>query len=201
MARELQELGPMVSAQATLTQTFTATLMRSYLGEAYGWTLDAFSSNALYVNSVNPDPTTAVNRWNIEAPEDMDIRAGDYILAIFGEEGSTESLAAGLEKGITVEIMFQRPSMYHVTVCRMGESLGMKLKHFPGASSVFIESTTIGAVSKQAPHVCEGDRIVAVNGVVSDAAALLTALQASDELRLRCTRKPLNDDFDDEDDM
>mmetsp|Transcript_37142 Transcript_37142/g.78795 ORF Transcript_37142/g.78795 Transcript_37142/m.78795 type:complete len:231 (-) Transcript_37142:587-1279(-) len=166
---------------------FIATLVKQNGSESIGWQVDVVDEKRLFLCRILTSPS-ALSKYNASVPEDRQLRIGDYILKVNGNNSSVNSMMTTARSAQTLDLLVQRPRLFTKTIKKDGPSLGLMLTHAKGCPSLCIEGINDGPVKRMAPDLQLGDRIVAVNGVRGDSETLMRALQQDSELNLEFSR-------------
>uniref|UniRef100_A0A7S2AIT0 PDZ domain-containing protein n=1 Tax=Alexandrium andersonii TaxID=327968 RepID=A0A7S2AIT0_9DINO len=175
---------------------FTITIRRPNPGQSLGVTFDACMPLHIYVSKVGEPGTLS--------PELQNIRQGDFIIAVNGAQNAAMSQELKEAKpGAELVLDVRRPIEYDVFISK-GASLGCGIIYDAQiGNTLSISNVQDGPVQSwnermrqegRLPEVVrEGDRILSVNGQVSTASDLLTAIREARDLRLRMSRPCFDD--------
>eukprot|EP00930_Biecheleria_cincta_P061249 TRINITY_DN46825_c0_g1_i1.p1 TRINITY_DN46825_c0_g1~~TRINITY_DN46825_c0_g1_i1.p1 ORF type:complete len:246 (-),score=49.40 TRINITY_DN46825_c0_g1_i1:316-1005(-) len=133
----------------------------------------------------------AAEAWNASCDSKLDIRPGDQIVAVEGNNIAPDTYAdtmAALPAKHSVSVAFRRPHIKSLKVTKNGRKLGVATSARAGFG-VVIKEITDGVISewgkKHPQHAVKPqDRIVEVNGKTGDVYALTKLLGSSDDLEI-----------------
>mmetsp|Transcript_37143 Transcript_37143/g.78797 ORF Transcript_37143/g.78797 Transcript_37143/m.78797 type:complete len:240 (-) Transcript_37143:29-748(-) len=166
---------------------FVATIMKGSGTESVGWQVDIVDNQKLYLCRILGAPSP-LQTYNASVSEDRQLKIGDYIMQVNDAAGSVNSMMQISRTSPVLNLVVQRPRVFAKTVFKDGGSLGLALTHAKGCPSLCIEDIKDGAVSRSAPDVMVGDRIISVNGTKGDSETLMKAIQKADTLELEFSR-------------
>jgi len=169
-------------------QVFEATLSKPSIESALGWHLDVLDPRHLFICRLVQTGTSPIETYNASVATALQIREGDYVIAVNGVTVSAEKMSEAIKKTDKVKIKISRPIVFAKTIAKNGMSLGLDLKYGPGGSSILIEGVHSGAFSQHAPDVRAGDRILSVNGTTGTPYVLMQAIQGSPALDMGFSR-------------
>lgn len=166
-------------------RSFVATLQRTTKEAPWGLKVDFADDRAVHICEVRPISSPA-SVYNESAPPDEKIRAGDYIIAVNsasanrpGQAGSGADALRDEMKAMSVELKIVRPERFERTIQTDGHPMGLELNFTHKSSSLVIMRVCGGAVSRCAPDIIAGDRIVGVDDVQGTPEQLLEAIRTS----------------------
>mmetsp|Transcript_34597 Transcript_34597/g.98437 ORF Transcript_34597/g.98437 Transcript_34597/m.98437 type:complete len:237 (-) Transcript_34597:12-722(-) len=172
---------------------FLATLTRVAGSGRIGLLLEVFGAAPARILEVDSDETTAAGSYNASAPDELQLRPGDYIVDAAGQAASSASIPKALASSSSaITVLIVRPVLFAVTFSRKHERLGLSLKQNKGGKCILIEAVEFED-AKQAASVDlqQGDRILSVNGVSGDVPGMLCELDSSDDICLEISRAVL----------
>jgi len=215
MAEETPLRPSPVAPSGIRASTFKAFLRRATTTASWGMKLDYADDRRIHVCEVRDGYGSPVKVWNVRARGDRKIRDGDYITSVNGvsaesvaarqqEElaeaacskprASTAELLREAMKAIKVELRVARPTIFECRIHKdTTDSLGLDLNYSHKSNSLVVLGLSQGPVTRCAPEVAVGDRIVAVDGHEGDPEELLRALRASVASVLLLLSRPSTD--------
>lgn len=175
-------------------QVFIATLSRESRDAPWGLLLDYTDNRTAHVSGILGG--RPVLEYNASADDGAQLKPGDYIVEVNGIsavsdlEGKllSQQLERELERCSNLALAVRRPQFFECTIDKGDEPLGLDLDYTGQCTSLIIGGVPDSSFLRCAPEVRAGDRIVAVNGVVGQAGALLRALEGSSSPVLTISR-------------
>lgn len=166
---------------------FTANLTKPRTDAALGWHLDVLDKNVLYVCRVVPG-NTPVGEYNNSVSPELRIQDGDFIRSINDVKTSPEMME--LMRTLTsFKVSIARPELIKKRIEKVPhEMLGLDLKYGPGGNTLLVENVRVGLVSRQAPEIGKGCRILSVNGKTGTPQYLMNNIQKNDTIVLEVAR-------------
>lgn len=182
----------------TESQAFMVTLTRETAQLPWGLLLDLSSNAAIHVSAIRAVGDSPVAVYNAQAPEDKQLKEGDYITAVNGvlcdalpsqgPHSSADALGEELKNSVTMTMHVKHPYVYSVQIHKGGGIMGLDLNYTTSCATLAIERIGDGAVKKAAPEVRVGDRIVAVNGQLGHPHELLETITQNELVVLTLSR-------------
>lgn len=165
-----------------------------------GLTLDTLHGKLLQVNNVNDG---AVKRYNMSAPQDMQIKPGAFIQAVNGKHQNIQVMLLQFRGEKILKLTFAPKEEFEVHFSKKnGKNLALDLHFLPENRSLIITRIGDGLVQEHNERMqAEGepnrvirryDRIFEVNGTTGKASQLMDLLRSSDEVTLKMGRPILS---------
>lgn len=170
---------------------FTITLEKQTAETPVGVDLETLGSLAM-IWTIHDGP---VKLYNANAPPDLQVQHGDYIVRVDGKKGTMSELISAFSQSRVVQVTLHRPKEITVTLDKRkynGE-VGLELDYMASGTTLLIKQIKHGPVeawneNNRFHTVIAGDRIVAVNGRQMDAEGLLEICRNNMDLELKIVR-------------
>merc|ERR1712129_225448 len=92
----------------------------------------------IHISALEP-PASAVARANRDAPQDRQLRVGDYIMHVNGICGDSGQMIEELESKIRVDLRLARPFLFPVQINTNEGTMGCRLSYADNGSSLLVE--------------------------------------------------------------
>jgi len=168
------------------------TVVRDSLDEVLGLSFDPCNGRMLCIHAIRPGKS-AVAAHNAAAPEEQQIRPGDFVIEVSGVRGSAKAMMKQAESETEARFVLRRAISFVVELDRRGGTLGLGLNHSSRAASLVVEAIQEGPATRWNQAVPDramqrGDRIETVNGYKGSSRELLQGLSDSGPLALLVSR-------------
>jgi len=177
------------SQRQRAVETLVATLEKQSKEDKLGADLDFSDRATARVEEITRDGL--IHEWNRSCPTDRRLQVGDHIVGINGKRGD---IFNRLKANMKMDLEVLRPLPFQVELESQGD-LGLIFSE-AGATLLITEICSKGAVSEwnainEDLPVKTKDRILEVNGVSGNCAAMISAARGATSLTLKLAPNPL----------
>lgn len=158
-----------------------------------GLTFDITEGSHVQICDIRPGGCVA--NYNSQAPEELQIRPGDFLLFVNGKKASKDCITREVSSNRTVQLEISRPDYWEVALTKKTtESYGFACVAAQSSKFLVVTKVQSGPILEwNASHpnkvVKVGDRIMSINGAVGMSAdEMLASLKHSTSVNFLMTR-------------